>query len=83
MMNVNGIAGLSILAGYALLLWSLARDVRKENRRPRRWWQKHGKKIRPAKRTPSVCPFGGHDWSPVPHQCGGHHTAGGGDCGGF
>ena len=70
------------LAGIALLVWLLMRDVRKERERPRRWWQKKkwDKKRRPVTESSPECPFGGVANPPIPpHQCGG----GGEHCGGF
>jgi hypothetical protein len=86
-MDTTGFAGTAFLTGFALLLWSLARDVHRENDCPRHWWQnkKRRKKVRFSKgdRGPSECPFGGVVPNIPSTHCGGHHYGGGGDCGGL
>jgi hypothetical protein len=84
-MFTDWLLGMSLPAGIALLLWSLARDVRREDQRPGHWWQnkKRRKKYRPviSSGIPAVPP--GLSLTPTSQHCGGHHYGGGSDCGGF
>lgn len=81
-MDTGWLVVMAFPSGIALLLWSLSRDIRKENERPRRWWQKkkRWKEYRHIRTNemPSVYPIG--SLTPPSHHCGGHHY-GGGDCG--